>query len=111
MAALFVGVDFFDQPFLLDKHGCVACAYPPPWSVEIGNTPASKGLGALRGCGVFMRTNRTPDEWDKWCRARVRIDDELKDYYVACATGELPPQLIALSQKLDQELLKKQDHQ
>jgi hypothetical protein len=58
-----------------------------------------------------MRTNRTPDEWDKWCRARVRIADELKDYYLACTTGELPPQLIALSQKLDQELLKKQDQQ
>jgi hypothetical protein len=58
-----------------------------------------------------MRTNRTLDEWDKRCRARVRIDDELKDYYRACTTGELPPQLIAFSQKLDQELLKKQDRQ
>jgi hypothetical protein len=54
-----------------------------------------------------MRTNRTPDEWNKWCLARERIDEELKEYYRACATGELPPQLHGLSKKLDEELLKK----
>ena len=53
-----------------------------------------------------MRTNRTPDEWVDWCFARNRIDDELKKYYRACTTGELPPQLLALSKKLDEELLK-----
>jgi hypothetical protein len=51
-----------------------------------------------------MRTNRTPDEWHI---ARSRIDDELKEYYRACTTGELPPQLLALSKKLDEEFLKK----
>jgi hypothetical protein len=56
-----------------------------------------------------MRTNRTPDEWDKWCLARERVADELKAYYRACATGELPPELLALSKKLDQDLLKKHD--
>jgi hypothetical protein len=56
-----------------------------------------------------MRTNRTPDEWNKWCLARERIDEELKEYYRACATGELPPQLHGLSKKLDEELPKKQD--
>ena len=25
-----------------------------------------------------MRTNLTPDEWNKWCLARERIADELK---------------------------------
>ena len=56
-----------------------------------------------------MRTNRTPDEWDKWCLARERIDEELKAYYRAYTTRELPPQLLALSKKLDEELLKKQE--
>ena len=54
-----------------------------------------------------MRTNRTPDEWTGWCIARNRIADELKEYYRACTTRELPPQLLAFSEKLDQELLKK----
>jgi hypothetical protein len=48
-----------------------------------------------------MRNNRTPDEWDKWCLARERIVEELKEYYRACTTGELAPQLLALSKKLD----------
>ena len=52
-----------------------------------------------------MRTNRTPDEWRNWCLARERIDEELKQYYRAYTTGELPPQLLALSKKLDEELL------
>ena len=53
-----------------------------------------------------MRTNRTPDRWYNWCLVRERIDNELKEYYRACTTGELPPQLLALSKKLDDELLK-----
>ena len=57
-----------------------------------------------------MRTNRTPDEWVDWCLVRKQIDDELKKYYRACTTGELPPQLLALSKKLDEELRKKQEH-
>jgi hypothetical protein len=56
-----------------------------------------------------MRTSRTPDEWDNWCLARVRIDKELREYYRASTTGELPPQLLALSKKLDEELLKKRE--
>jgi hypothetical protein len=56
-----------------------------------------------------MRTNRTPDEWHKWCRAAARITEELKEYYRACATGELPPQLLALSNRLEEEILKKQE--
>jgi hypothetical protein len=56
-----------------------------------------------------MRANGTPDEWHIWCIARGRIADELKEYYRACTTGELPAQLITLSKKLDDELLKKQE--
>jgi hypothetical protein len=59
--------------------------------------------------GVFVRTNRTPDEWHNWCIARSRIADELKEYYGACTIGELAPQLLTLSKKLDEELLKKQE--
>jgi hypothetical protein len=55
-----------------------------------------------------MRTKLTPDEWHNWCLARERITEELKQYYRACTTGELTPQLLALSKKLDEELLKKQ---
>src|SRR3974377_1295348 len=47
-----------------------------------------------------MRTNRTPDEWNKSCLARERIDEELKEYYRACTTGELAPQLLAPSKSL-----------
>jgi hypothetical protein len=39
--------------------------------------------------------------------ARERIAKELEEYYRACTTGELPLQLLALSKKLDEELLKK----
>jgi len=53
-----------------------------------------------------MRTNRTPDQWHKGSLARERIDKELREYYRACTTGGLPPQLLALSKKLDEELLK-----
>jgi hypothetical protein len=54
-----------------------------------------------------MRTNRTPDEWADWCIAKNRIAEELKEYYRACTTGDLPPQLLTLSKKLDEALLKK----
>jgi hypothetical protein len=36
------------------------------------------------------------------------MDEELKQYDRACTTGELPPQLIELSKRLDEELPKKQ---
>jgi hypothetical protein len=42
--------------------------------------------------------------------AKNRIAEEPKEYYQACTTGELPPQLLTLSKKLDEELLKKQEH-
>jgi hypothetical protein len=56
-----------------------------------------------------MRTNRTPEEWHNWCAARSRIDEELKEYYWACTTKHLSPQLLKLSKKLDEELLKKEE--
>jgi hypothetical protein len=56
-----------------------------------------------------MRTTRTLDEWADWCIARTRIAEELEEYYRACTTGELPPQLLTLSKKLDDALLKRQE--
>jgi hypothetical protein len=56
-----------------------------------------------------MRSNCTPDEWAVWCIAKNRIAEELKEYYQACTTGELAPQLLTLSKKLDEELFKKQE--
>jgi len=57
-----------------------------------------------------MRTNRTPDEWVDWCLVKNQIADELKEYYRVCTTGELPPQLLTLSKKLDEELLKSKNN-
>jgi hypothetical protein len=56
-----------------------------------------------------MRINRTTDEWNNWCLAREQIDKELKGYSRACTTEELPPHLLTLSKKLDEELLKKRE--
>ena len=57
-----------------------------------------------------MRTNRTLDERRNWRLTQNRITKELNEYYRACTTGELPPQLLTLSKRLDEELLKKQEH-
>jgi Anti-sigma factor NepR len=56
-----------------------------------------------------MRTTRTPDEWADWCIAKNQIAEVLKEYYRACTTEELPPQLLTLLKKLDDELLKRQE--
>jgi hypothetical protein len=56
-----------------------------------------------------MRTNLKSDEWNNWCLAKERIADELKEYYRACTTRELPPQSLAPFKKLDPELLEEQD--
>jgi hypothetical protein len=56
-----------------------------------------------------MRTNRTPDEWADWCIAKNQIAEVLKEYYRTCTTEELPPQLLTLLKKLDDELLKRQE--
>jgi hypothetical protein len=74
-------------------------------SVASGGSSRNSDRSAW-GRDVFMRTNRTLFEWDKWCRAKARIAEELEEYYRASMTGDLPPQLQALSKKLDEELLK-----
>jgi hypothetical protein len=57
-----------------------------------------------------MRTNRTPDEWVDWCLAKNRIDDELKKYYQACTTEQLPPRLLVVLKKLDEEIEPSAEH-
>jgi hypothetical protein len=45
---------------------------------------------------------RLPGE--HWSHINERIGRELTKYYQACVTDELPPRLLALLKKLDQEL-------
>ena len=45
---------------------------------------------------------RLPGE--HWSHINERIGRELTKYYQACVTDELPPRLLALLKKLEQEL-------
>jgi hypothetical protein len=71
-------------------------------TVELWNTLTSKGLGAW-GRRCLMPIKRTSDEWDKWCRAKDRVGEELRKYYQACATKALSPRLLALTEKFNEE--------
>jgi hypothetical protein len=53
-------------------------------------------------------SKRTADEWRNWSYIKGRIGQQLKEHYRACATEELPPRLVALQKKLDDELPEKQ---
>jgi hypothetical protein len=50
-----------------------------------------------------MAKKRTADELQNWSLTKERIGQELKKYYQACTTDELPPRLRALVKKLDEE--------
>ncbi len=79
----------------------------PPAARGVSGTPRpAKGLGLL-GSRCFMTFKRTPDERHNWYLAIVQIAKEPKEYYRASTTGELPPQLLALSKKIDEELQRK----
>ena len=71
--------------------------------------PGQQSIRCLGETRCFMRTTRTPDEWADWCIAKNQIAEVLKEYYRACTTEELPPQLLTLLKKLDGELLKRQE--
>jgi hypothetical protein len=49
-----------------------------------------------------LKSIRLPGE--HWSHINARIGGALKKYYPACMTDELPPQLLALLKKIDQEL-------
>jgi hypothetical protein len=48
-------------------------------------------------------TKRTPDQSLYWSQTNKIIGQQLRAYYRACTTEELPPRLIALTKKLDEE--------
>jgi hypothetical protein len=50
-----------------------------------------------------MPRKRTPDELHNWALTKERMGQQLKDHYRACTTEELPPRLLALIKKLDDE--------
>jgi hypothetical protein len=50
-----------------------------------------------------MSKRRTPEEELNWAVTRKILGERLTKHYQACATDELPPRLLALIQKLDNE--------
>ena len=48
-------------------------------------------------------SKRTDDAWVDWCETRDQIGQKLREFYRANMTEELPPQLLALLKKLDEE--------
>jgi hypothetical protein len=47
---------------------------------------------------------RTPDQSRYWAETNKLIDRQLRAYYRACTTEELPPRLLATLKKLDEEV-------
>jgi hypothetical protein len=56
-----------------------------------------------------MSEKRTPAELARLSLTKEQIGQHLRNYYRACTTEELPPQLLTLLKKLDQELPEEQD--
>jgi hypothetical protein len=48
-------------------------------------------------------SKRTPNEWRDWSDTKDRIGEQLRQYYQGFTTEELPPRLMALLKKLDEE--------
>ena len=48
-------------------------------------------------------SKRTAEEWRDRAYTKERIGQQLKAYYQALATEELPPRLLALLKKFDEE--------
>jgi hypothetical protein len=53
---------------------------------------------------VRSMPSRLSGEWLNWCQTKERIGQQLRQYYRACMTEELPPRLLATVQKLDEEI-------
>jgi hypothetical protein len=49
------------------------------------------------------KRDRLSGEWLDWCQTKERIGQQLREYYRAYTTDELPPRLLALTKKLDEE--------
>jgi hypothetical protein len=53
---------------------------------------------------MFMTKMPTPEDRLNADRIREQIGHRLKRHYQACMTDELPPRLLALLKKLDEEI-------
>jgi hypothetical protein len=49
-------------------------------------------------------SKRTDEAWRDWSSTKDHLGQQLKNYYQAYTTEELPPRLRAVLKKLDQEL-------
>jgi len=73
-------------------------------------TCSNCGTGSKsRELGLVMSKKRTPDELARLSLTKEQIGRQLRNYYRACTIEELPPQLLTLLKKLDQELPEEQD--
>ena len=53
---------------------------------------------------------RTPDQLRYWSETNKIIGDKLRAYYQACMTEQLPPRLLAVLKKLDEEIEPSAEH-
>jgi len=53
---------------------------------------------------------RTPDQLQYWSQTNKIIGDKLRAYYQACTTEQLPPRLLALLKRLDEETEPSAEH-
>jgi hypothetical protein len=51
---------------------------------------------------VFSK--HTDDAWADWCQTREGIGKNLREFYRANITDELPPRLVELVKKLNQDV-------
>jgi hypothetical protein len=52
---------------------------------------------------TFFKSKKAPDELRDWSFTSEQIGHQLKKYYQARITEELPPRLLAVIKKLDEE--------
>jgi hypothetical protein len=50
-----------------------------------------------------MNKKRASEELRQWAFTRMHMGQQLKKHYQACMTEELPPRLLALVKKLDED--------
>jgi len=53
---------------------------------------------------------RTPDQWRYWSETNKLVGEKLRAYYQACTKEQLPPRLLAVLKKLDEEIEPSAEH-
>jgi len=53
---------------------------------------------------------RTADQWRYWSETNKLIGEKLRAYYQACTKEQLPPRLLAVLKKLDEEIKPSAEH-